>query len=460
MENLQELKPVGKLTPFAHFCCTIGNLPTSYMISLTYEEQLLWLCQYLEKTVIPAVNTNAEAVAELQNLYIQLKEYVDNYFTNLDVQQEINNKLDEMAQSGELQEIISAYLELQVTFTYDTITELKNATNLQNGSFAQTLGFHSLNDGGKAIYKIRNINVGETVDEAFLVEVQNNLVAELIVDNVVNVKTMGAYGDNEHDDTIAIQKALDSNYDVYFPNGTYKVTKNTGLNFADNDEPCLAIINKTNKKITGANAKIKTTIHAQGIFEIINSAFITIEGLEIEGLGIFPAIDGVTGRAEKGTNDAGYNTQGFWGYYKNNSFNTSENITHGNNGNPWGMFNGGYIGNIGNGILIHNNCRNIKILNNNIHGFNYSGVEVGFSYDRNYNYNDSKNIEIAGNTIYNCYDTGINLLHCESVNNHNNTIYDIGHPNARYTDTYVDPRLWYNMQSRRTQSSKNCFNFK
>ena len=106
MENLHELKPVGKLTPFAHFCCTIGNLPTSYMISLTYEEQLLWLCQYLEKTVIPAVNTNAEAVAELQNLYIQLKEYVDNYFTNLDVQEEINNKLDNMAQSGELAELI------------------------------------------------------------------------------------------------------------------------------------------------------------------------------------------------------------------------------------------------------------------------------------------------------------------------------------------------------------------
>ena len=61
MADLNELKPVGKLNPFAKFCCTIGNLPTSYMISLTYEEQLLWLCNYLEKTVIPAVNTNAES---------------------------------------------------------------------------------------------------------------------------------------------------------------------------------------------------------------------------------------------------------------------------------------------------------------------------------------------------------------------------------------------------------------
>ena len=34
-------------------------MPTSYMESLTYEQQLLWLCKYLEETVIPAVNNNA-----------------------------------------------------------------------------------------------------------------------------------------------------------------------------------------------------------------------------------------------------------------------------------------------------------------------------------------------------------------------------------------------------------------
>lgn len=107
MADLNELKPVGKLNPFAKFCCTIGNLPTSYMISLTYEEQLLWLCKYLEDTVIPAVNTNAEAVQELQELYVQLKEYVDNYFSDLNLQNEINNKLDEMAEDGTLAEIIN-----------------------------------------------------------------------------------------------------------------------------------------------------------------------------------------------------------------------------------------------------------------------------------------------------------------------------------------------------------------
>lgn len=111
MADLNELKPVGKLNPFAKFCCTIGNLPTSYMISLTYEEQLLWLCKYLEDTVIPAVNTNAEAVQELQELYVVLKNYVDQYFENLDVQDEINNKLDEMAQDGTLTNLIKNYVD-------------------------------------------------------------------------------------------------------------------------------------------------------------------------------------------------------------------------------------------------------------------------------------------------------------------------------------------------------------
>ena len=83
---MSELKQVQSLRPFTKFCCTIGNLPSSYLISLTYEEQLLWLCNFLSEKVIPTVNQNAEAVEELQNLYIKLKNYVEHYFDNLDVQ--------------------------------------------------------------------------------------------------------------------------------------------------------------------------------------------------------------------------------------------------------------------------------------------------------------------------------------------------------------------------------------
>ena len=135
MGDLNELKPVGKLNPFAKFCCTIGNLPTSYMISLTYEEQLLWLCNYLEKTVIPAVNTNAEAVQELQELYLVLKNYVDQYFENLDVQDEINNKLDEMAKDGTLTNLIKNYVDpIQENFENKINNSQENFENKINNS--------------------------------------------------------------------------------------------------------------------------------------------------------------------------------------------------------------------------------------------------------------------------------------------------------------------------------------
>lgn len=179
MANTNDLKPIATIKPFTKFCCTIGAIPSSYLVSLTYEEQLLWLCDYLQNTLIPAINQNGEAITELQNLYIQLKEYVDNYFENLDVQEEINNKLDDMAEHGELQAIIEAYLQLNSLVSFDNITDLKNATNLINGSFAKTFGYTNINDGGGAYYKIVN-SITETPDDLNIIELQNDLYAILI----------------------------------------------------------------------------------------------------------------------------------------------------------------------------------------------------------------------------------------------------------------------------------------
>lgn len=50
--------------------------------------------------------------------FVELKDFVDNYFDNLDVQEEINNKLDEMAESGELGEIVGEYLQAKVDYYY------------------------------------------------------------------------------------------------------------------------------------------------------------------------------------------------------------------------------------------------------------------------------------------------------------------------------------------------------
>ena len=51
-----------------------------------------------------------ETVDEYVAKFVELKDFVDTYFENLDVQEEINNKLDEMAESGELQDLIFNYI--------------------------------------------------------------------------------------------------------------------------------------------------------------------------------------------------------------------------------------------------------------------------------------------------------------------------------------------------------------
>ena len=174
--------PVTTLRPFTRCLMTIGQIPTSYLVSMTYEEQLLWLCNYLEKTVIPAIDNNAEAVKEVQDLLIELKSYVDNYFENLDVQEEINNKLDEMAESGQLADIIAQYLGLAGVLAYDTISDMASATNIAEGSICKTLGETTYNDGKGAFYKVRTITSSDVIDGVNIValSVYNTLIAEKI----------------------------------------------------------------------------------------------------------------------------------------------------------------------------------------------------------------------------------------------------------------------------------------
>lgn len=130
----QELDTIQTVdtSPFKHLVMTIGELPSSFVDSMTYYELLAWLCNYLQATVIPTVNNNADAVTELQQLYTELESYVDDYFDNLDVQEEIDNKLDEMSRDGSLTAIIKNYVDpIQQEFE-TTITNQQNQyeTNL------------------------------------------------------------------------------------------------------------------------------------------------------------------------------------------------------------------------------------------------------------------------------------------------------------------------------------------
>jgi hypothetical protein len=92
-----------ELRPFRYWCQKV--LPLVYDDSLSYMELLCKTVDYLNKTMHD-VDTLHTDVVQLHAAYVQLQQYVNTYFENLDVQPEIDKKLDEMAESGALLNII------------------------------------------------------------------------------------------------------------------------------------------------------------------------------------------------------------------------------------------------------------------------------------------------------------------------------------------------------------------
>ena len=148
-------------------------LPAVYDESLSYYELL---CKVIAKLneVINQSNDVAEGLEQLKN-------YVDTYFDNLDIQEEINNKLDEMAESGELAEIIGQFLNSGCVLKFGTIDEFKDSELVVEGSIAGVFGKDEVNDGFVNYYLVTS----ETTD----IPLQNNLFAELIY----NEKVDGSY---------------------------------------------------------------------------------------------------------------------------------------------------------------------------------------------------------------------------------------------------------------------------
>ena len=111
-----EPKPLN-MPPFKAFLAS--NIPSVYDNTLSYYDELTKLIAYLEQQVVPTVNANTEGLK-------QLKDFVEHYFDNLNVQTEINNKLDDMAISGELAQIVIDHLNDMYIYQEITTTEYFN----------------------------------------------------------------------------------------------------------------------------------------------------------------------------------------------------------------------------------------------------------------------------------------------------------------------------------------------
>lgn len=163
-------KDYKPLPPFKWF--VLQNFPfiDEDFDAMTNYEVLCKVVEYLNKT-IDAVNSMGEEVNALQE-----------WFDNLDVQDEVDKKLDEMAESGELASVIAEFLNSACVFAFKTVQEMSESTALSSGAIARTLGIEHYYDGDGDFYYIRPIQNTDVVDGVKKVALVNpELIAVRIV---------------------------------------------------------------------------------------------------------------------------------------------------------------------------------------------------------------------------------------------------------------------------------------
>lgn len=144
------------LTPFKWFI--LENFPfiEETFDALTNYQLFCKLGEEINK-IIDNVNESGEEVETLSNSFIALQNYVNNYFSNLDVQDEIDNKLDEMAQNGTLGEILQTYVQPIVDSLNTRIQEVENDYTVTNNR----------------IDEIMELPQGSTTGDAQLADIKN-----------------------------------------------------------------------------------------------------------------------------------------------------------------------------------------------------------------------------------------------------------------------------------------------
>lgn len=196
------------LQPFRYWCQKV--LPLVYDDSLSYYELLCKVVDYLNKTM-EDVETLHGDVTNLHTAYEELQTYVNNYFSTLDVQEEINNKLDQMAEDGTLAALMGKYL----TRVYNTFDDVPK--NIENITYT-VLGRHKINDGGDGLWvttkEVPSSNYYEKYGDIYHILIQSPL-------NAVSAGCVDINGNIDVDKL----NSLKPRNGITFPSGYYYANK-------------------------------------------------------------------------------------------------------------------------------------------------------------------------------------------------------------------------------------------
>ena len=173
---------------FRFWCQTV--LPLVYDDSLSYYELLNKVVDYLNATM-EDVDTMHEDVTNLFEAYDELQGYVNSYFDNLDVQNEIDNKLDSMAANGRLSTLLSPYIPNLVEEWLDThITAttplVDNSLSVSGAAADAKVTGDRLNELDNAVYNITKLTFEQgVIDSGTITYGSNKFVRS---DSAIKVK--------------------------------------------------------------------------------------------------------------------------------------------------------------------------------------------------------------------------------------------------------------------------------
>lgn len=202
-------EPQVELKPFQFWCQKV--LPLVYDDSLSYYELLCKVVNYLNKTMEDVSNMDTD-MSNVYTAYSELESYVNEYFNNLDVQEEINNKLDSMASSGLLFTLFGKFF----INIYDTFNDVpKNIPNITYFVKGRNKIFDK--GGGTWCTTLNEPQQGNYYEKY-------GEVYHVLIDYPTNIISIGCVDENNNIDVDKLNSTK-INGGLYIPSGIYHADK-------------------------------------------------------------------------------------------------------------------------------------------------------------------------------------------------------------------------------------------
>lgn len=191
--------------------------------SNSHDLNLDWIIREVKKA-IDGFKALSNKTDDFETTLNNALEYINNYFKNLNVQEEINNKLEAMKENGELADIIASFLK--APNYYLSVQNMVADTSITNNSVAITASYNNAGNDGSCLYWIHK---PKSYD--FEIALSNNLYAYPCPMGIPTVREFGAIANNNIEtplkNLINYSTATNNPCDI---SGQYKLTNPQYIN--------------------------------------------------------------------------------------------------------------------------------------------------------------------------------------------------------------------------------------